>query len=52
VFHDITSGNNSVPGQTGFNATAGYDQATVWVRLTHPSWSAIGAMELPLLLFR
>ncbi len=28
VFHDITMGNNSVPGQTGFNATAGYDQAT------------------------
>jgi len=28
VFHDITGGNNSVPGQTGFNATAGYDQAT------------------------
>jgi subtilase family serine protease len=28
VFHDITSGNNSVPGQTGFNATLGYDQAT------------------------
>ncbi len=28
VFHDITSGNNSVPGQTGFSATAGYDQAT------------------------
>ena len=28
VFHDITSGNNSVPGQTGFNATTGYDQAT------------------------
>ena len=28
VFHDITSGNNSVPGQTGFNATVGYDQAT------------------------
>jgi subtilase family serine protease len=28
VFHDITVGNNSVPGQTGFNATAGYDQAT------------------------
>jgi pseudomonalisin len=27
-FHDITSGNNSVPGQTGFNATTGYDQAT------------------------
>ncbi|MFZ0417633.1 MAG: S53 family peptidase [Candidatus Sulfotelmatobacter sp.] len=28
VFHDITLGNNSVPGQTGFAATAGYDQAT------------------------
>ena len=28
VFHDITSGNNSVPGQTGFNATPGFDQAT------------------------
>jgi uncharacterized membrane protein len=28
IFHDITSGNNSVPGLTGFNATAGYDQAT------------------------
>ncbi|MCU1303699.1 MAG: putative periplasmic aspartyl protease [Candidatus Sulfotelmatobacter sp.] len=28
VFHDITSGNNSVPGQTGFIAAAGYDQAT------------------------
>ena len=28
VFHDITSGNNSVPGQTGFNAGPGYDLAT------------------------
>jgi pseudomonalisin len=28
VFHDVISGNNSVPGQTGINATAGYDQAT------------------------
>ncbi len=28
VFHDITSGNNSVPGLAGFSATAGYDQAT------------------------
>jgi pseudomonalisin len=28
VFHDITSGNNSVPGQAGYNATTGYDQAT------------------------
>ena len=28
VFHDIIKGNNSVPGQAGFNATVGYDQAT------------------------
>ncbi len=28
VFHAITVGNNSVPGQAGFNATVGYDQAT------------------------
>ncbi len=28
IFHDITSGNNSVPGVTGFSAGAGYDQAT------------------------
>ncbi len=28
VFHDVTSGNNSVPGVTGFNAGTGYDEAT------------------------
>ena len=28
VFNDITSGNNSVPGQTGFAATVGYDLVT------------------------
>ncbi|MGC1371683.1 MAG: S53 family peptidase [Candidatus Sulfotelmatobacter sp.] len=28
AFHDITVGNNSVPGQAGLNATAGYDEAT------------------------
>jgi len=27
-FHDVTSGNNSVPGQAGFSATAGYDKAS------------------------
>jgi uncharacterized membrane protein len=27
-FHDITSGNNSVPGLTGFSAAPGYDQAS------------------------
>ena len=28
VFHDITTGNNSVPGLTGFSATTGYDLAS------------------------
>lgn len=28
VFHDIVLGNNSVPGQAGFNAGAGYDRVT------------------------
>jgi len=28
VFHDVTSGNNSVPGQVGYLAGTGYDQAT------------------------
>jgi len=28
AFHDITSGNNSVPGVTGFNAGTGYDLVT------------------------
>lgn len=30
VYHDTTTGNNSVPGVTGFNAGAGYDQSTGW----------------------
>ena len=28
VFHDITSGNNNVPGVTGYSAAAGYDLVT------------------------
>ena len=28
VFHDIVGGNNSVPGQTGFNTATGYDLVT------------------------
>ena len=28
VFHDITSGNNSVPGVTGYSGTVGYDLCT------------------------
>jgi len=30
IFNDITQGNNSVPGQTGFAAGPGYDLATGW----------------------
>ncbi len=30
IFNDVTVGNNSVPGQTGFAATVGYDLATGW----------------------
>ncbi|HEX5230334.1 MAG TPA: protease pro-enzyme activation domain-containing protein [Bryobacteraceae bacterium] len=28
IFHDVTSGSNSVPGVTGYSAAAGYDLAT------------------------
>ncbi len=28
MFHDITGGNNSVPGTAGFGAGAGYSQST------------------------
>jgi hypothetical protein len=28
IFNDVTTGNNSVPGLTGFNATSGFDLAT------------------------
>lgn len=28
VFHDVTSGNNSVPGQSGYNAGPGWDPVT------------------------
>src|SRR5262249_28921302 len=27
-YHDVTSGNNSVPGTTGFSCTTGYDRVT------------------------
>jgi len=30
IFNDVTVGNNNVPGQAGFPATAGYDLATGW----------------------
>ena len=40
VFHDITSGNNTVPGLTGFPALPGYDQATGLGSLNAPAWFA------------
>ena len=30
VYHDVTIGDNSVPGVAGFGAQVGYDQATGW----------------------
>lgn len=30
IYHDVTNGNNSVPGIAGFNAQVGYDQASGW----------------------
>jgi pseudomonalisin len=47
VFHDVTTGSNTVPGVTGFSCTAGYDQATglgsVDAAVLVASWSAAAA---------
>jgi pseudomonalisin len=40
VFHDITSGNNTVPGLSGFPAGTGYDQSTGLGSLDTPTWFA------------
>ena len=44
VFHDVTTGNNSVPGQVGFSATKGFDLASglgsVDANLLVNHWSA------------
>jgi subtilase family serine protease len=40
VFHDITVGNNSVPGLTGYSATSGYDPATGLGSLDTAVWFA------------
>src|SRR5271157_4872690 len=52
VFHDITSGNNSVPGVTGYNAGPGYDMVTglgsVDAFLLVNSWSNIRASNFTL----
>jgi pseudomonalisin len=42
VFHDITSGNNSVAGVTGYNAGAGYDWPPAWAPWMRPSLSPTG----------
>src|SRR5271163_4044927 len=45
VFHDITGGNNTVPGVTGFNAGTGYDRVTglgsVDAYLLVDNWTAV-----------
>jgi pseudomonalisin len=45
VFHDITQGDNTVPGQMGFPAGVGFDQATglgsVDVNALVANWSAV-----------
>lgn len=50
VFHDVITGNNSVPGLTGFNAVPGYDQATglgsVDAAILVNNWSA-GSVPTP-----
>jgi subtilase family serine protease len=50
VFHDVTAGNNSVPGLTGYSAGAGYDPVTGWgsvnANLLVNSW-ATGAALVP-----
>ncbi|HKC25075.1 MAG TPA: S53 family peptidase, partial [Thermoanaerobaculia bacterium] len=47
VFHDVTSGSNTVPGVTGFSCGSGFDQATglgsVDAALLVASWSAAAA---------
>jgi subtilase family serine protease len=59
VFHDITAGNNSVPGQVGFSAGPHYDQATGlgsadafvlashWNDATAPATSALSVTAAP-----
>jgi len=45
-FHDITSGNNSVPGVPGYTATTGYDLATglgsINAEQLADNWSTVG----------
>ena len=47
IFNDITTGNNAVPGQSGFNATAGFDLAaglgSVNVANLISAWGALTA---------
>ena len=53
VFHDITSGNNSVPGQVGFNAGVGYDQVTglgsIDATLLLNNWGAVNPISVNVL---
>jgi subtilase family serine protease len=51
VFHDVTSGNNTVPGVTGFSSAAGYDQSTGWGSVDADnlvtSWGTAAATPAP-----
>jgi pseudomonalisin len=53
IFHDITSGSNSVPGVTGFNATVGYDETTGWGSVDADklvmAWGASATTQTPTL---
>lgn len=55
IFHDINTGNNSVPGQIGFPATAGYDQSTglgsVDANLLVTMWNTAGTNKAPLTVY-
>jgi pseudomonalisin len=52
IFHDITSGNNTVPGQTGYNAGPGWDPVTglgsVDANALITNWSKAFAPEVSL----
>ncbi len=52
IFHDVASGNNSVPGVTGFASGAGYDEATglgsVDASLLVNHWSDAGQVNFTL----
>ena len=55
IFHDITTGNNSVPGLTGYSATPGYDLASglgsVDANLLATLWTSASSHAPPLSIY-